>query len=157
MHRKMRQIPPSEAQTHRVYQFQELQKNRDRSKNGLVPFLFASGGRKLRPDMPAVNLLLFAVLLHSFRAEGRRAGRGRRCCAAHVLLELPSGFHVIGATLVHASMVEIRLEIASSTSSSARTVSSDVKVVTLFSIARRRIMNPALTCAVEFLLRVLTR
>ena len=45
---------------------------------------------------------------------------------------------------------------ASSTSRSARTVSSDVKVVTLFSIASRRISTPALTWALELGSRVLT-
>ena len=42
-----------------------------------------------------------------------------------------------------ASMVETHMVISSRTSKSARTVSSDVKTVTLFSTAQRRIMLPS--------------
>ena len=55
------------------------------------------------------------------------------------------------------SMGEIRLEIASSTSSRALTVSREVKVVRLFSMARRRISTPAFTWAAEWGSRVLMR
>ena len=56
-----------------------------------------------------------------------------------------------------ASMVEMRLEMASSTSNRAWTVSREVKVMTLFSMARRRISRPALIWAAELGSRVLTR
>ena len=54
-------------------------------------------------------------------------------------------------------MVEILLEMASSTSTRARTVSSEVNVVTLFSMASRRISRPAVTCWTELGFRVLMR
>ena len=49
--------------------------------------------------------------------------------------------------LSHSSMVEISMVISSSTSSSTRTVSRAVKMVTPFSTAHRRMRRPSLSVA----------
>ena len=46
-------------------------------------------------------------------------------------------------SLFHASIVDTVMVVSSSTSRSTRTVSSEVKMVTLFSVAQRRMMTPS--------------
>ena len=57
----------------------------------------------------------------------------------------PESLRVFGIDVRHRyiSIVEIEIVISSSTSSSTRTVSSAVKIVTLFSTAQRRISKPS--------------
>ena len=58
-------------------------------------------------------------------------------------------------SLFHASIVDTVMVVSSSTSSRTRTVSSEVKMVTLFSVAQRRMITPSSRCRPLWTARVL--